>query len=92
VTPATFPSEDRPPPAANSTAGEVQTRRRLHSKREGISREIYASFQDPAVKVVLGLQQQLRKIIKNLRKIKKKCKTNFVGFVVKKSIFSRKHV
>jgi hypothetical protein len=25
VTPATFPSEDRPPPATNSTAGEVQT-------------------------------------------------------------------
>jgi hypothetical protein len=40
----------RPCPAANSTAGEVQTRRGLHCKREGIFREIYASFQGPGCK------------------------------------------
>jgi hypothetical protein len=35
------------------------------------ARGFVQNFRDPAVKVVLGLQQQLRKIIKNRKKIRK---------------------
>jgi hypothetical protein len=85
----------RPSPAA--AGPEFGRRRGQSAPRDYIAREKVFSgrfmqvSRDPTVKVILGLQQQLQKIIKNRRK-NEKCKTNFVGFVVKKPIFSRKHV
>jgi hypothetical protein len=49
-TPGSPFGQARPPPAANLAAGKVQSAQGSHCKREGISREIYASFQGPGCK------------------------------------------
>jgi hypothetical protein len=64
---------------------------RLFPKTRDLSVILKIKFKGSSVKEILGFSQQLQKSIKNRRNIKK-CKLNFVGFLVKKSTFYRKHV
>jgi hypothetical protein len=88
-------------PAGTSAVGDALSTRGQHCDDLLLSREIFVNqgpprnfekiLQGPPANVLLGFQLQLRKIIRNRKKIRK-CKSNFVGFLVKKPTFSRKHV
>jgi hypothetical protein len=83
-----LPGEGRPAIAAGELARPVED---YIAKIEIYPGRFMQNSGDPSVKEIKGFGSNFENSLKIVEK-SEKCKTNFVGFVVKKSTFSRKHV